>query len=162
METLPLSLIGKVNAVKMNILPKCLYLFQCLPIFIPKYFFSNLDKIISSFIWNNKPRRIGLKHLVNPKEVGGLALPRFQTYYWAANFRKVAICCFPVTLTSLLCSPTPSTQSMLIKNPIVKHSLRIWTQCRRALHLKGILLPVTCLFHLLFLMRPSIFGTHKA
>ncbi len=154
-KPLPLSLIGKVNAVKMNILPKFLYLFQCLPIFIPKSFFSNLEKIISSFIWNNKPRRIGLKHLVKPKEVGGLALPRFQTYYWAANFRNLlywvqhdlqlckplwvqieAICCSPVTLTSLLCSPIPSTHSILIKNPIVKHSLRIWTQFRKALQLK--------------------------
>ncbi len=32
----------------------------------------------------------------------------------------------------------PSTHGILIKNPIVKHSLRIWTQFRKALQLKGL------------------------
>lgn len=156
-KPLPLSLIGRVNPIKMNILPKFLYLFQCLPIFVPKSFFLCLEKTISSFIWNNKPRRISLKHLVKPKEVGGLALPNFQTYYWAANFRNLlywcrhdlqlckplwvqieAVCCSPVRLTSLLCSSIPPTHSISINNPIVKHSLRIWTQFRRALELKGL------------------------
>ena len=29
---LPLSLIGSINIIKMNILPKSIYLFQCIPI----------------------------------------------------------------------------------------------------------------------------------
>uniref|UniRef100_A0A8C3G8L2 Reverse transcriptase domain-containing protein n=1 Tax=Cyclopterus lumpus TaxID=8103 RepID=A0A8C3G8L2_CYCLU len=41
---LPLSLI-------MNILPKFIYLFQCLSVNVPKSFFKELNKIITPFIW---------------------------------------------------------------------------------------------------------------
>lgn len=38
-NTIPISIIGRVNAIKMIILPKWLYLFQNLPVFLPKTFF---------------------------------------------------------------------------------------------------------------------------
>ncbi len=38
----------------MNVLPRLLFLFQSLPIFLPKSFFNCLDKTISSFIWEGK------------------------------------------------------------------------------------------------------------
>lgn len=53
-SSMPLSLAGRISTVKMNILSKFLYLFQCVPYFIPKAFFKKLDSMISSFIWNNK------------------------------------------------------------------------------------------------------------
>lgn len=41
-KPLHLSLAGKVNCIKMNVLPKFLYLFQCIPLYLPKSFFLNL------------------------------------------------------------------------------------------------------------------------
>ncbi len=54
---LPLSPLGRINAVKMNTLPKFLYIFQAIPLFLPKSFFNNIDKLISSFIWAGKTPR---------------------------------------------------------------------------------------------------------
>ena len=48
---LPLSLTGRINCIKMNVLPM-FYLFQCISIFLPKHFFHSLDSLISQFIWN--------------------------------------------------------------------------------------------------------------
>ena len=36
---LPLSVAGQINSIKMSTLPKCTYLFQNIPIFLPKFFF---------------------------------------------------------------------------------------------------------------------------
>uniref|UniRef100_A0A8C7R9H5 Reverse transcriptase domain-containing protein n=1 Tax=Oncorhynchus mykiss TaxID=8022 RepID=A0A8C7R9H5_ONCMY len=155
-NSLPLSLIGRVNVIKMNVLPKFLYLFQCLPIFIPKSFFISLDQTFMHFIWDGKVPRIGRKHLQKPRSLGGLALPNFQTYYWAANFRAVLYwlqtdptgprplwvqmeseSCKPAALSSVLCSSLPVSLGKRCANPIVKQSLKIWNQFRLAFSLRG-------------------------
>lgn len=62
-----LSLAGRINCEKMNILPRFLYLFQCIPIFLPKSFFQYLDRLISSFIWGRKTPRIQMEFLQRQK-----------------------------------------------------------------------------------------------
>ncbi len=49
-----LSLAGKINCVKMNVIPRLLYLFQSLPIFLPKSFFQSTNRLLSSFIWGGQ------------------------------------------------------------------------------------------------------------
>ena len=48
-NTLPTSLVGCINAIKMVVLPRFLYIFQNIPVFIPLYYLNKLDSIISSF-----------------------------------------------------------------------------------------------------------------
>uniref|UniRef100_A0A4W5RYX9 Reverse transcriptase domain-containing protein n=1 Tax=Hucho hucho TaxID=62062 RepID=A0A4W5RYX9_9TELE len=54
---LHLSLVARNNSIKMNTLPKFLYLYQCLPIFLPNTFFKKIDGLILPFIWDKKPPR---------------------------------------------------------------------------------------------------------
>ena len=84
---LPISMIGRVNILKMTILPKFLYLFQSIPLSPPPSFFKELKKIFLNFIWNkNRPRlRFSLLHL--PYERGGLQVPNLLWYFWAAQIR---------------------------------------------------------------------------
>ena len=60
-RTLPISLLGRINAIKMVFLPQLLYLYQNIPVFIPKSFHKQLDSIIIPFIWDDKTHRIGKK-----------------------------------------------------------------------------------------------------
>ena len=87
---LPLTLIGQINVVKMNLLPRLNYLFQSLPCPIPSTFFKNLNTEISKFLWNHKKVRISLATLCKPCKEGGLALPNFELYYWSAQIKRMA------------------------------------------------------------------------
>lgn len=145
-NNLPLSLVGRIQCVKMNMLPKFLYFFQCLPIFIPKSFFRSINQAISAFIWVNKVPRISRTVLQGNRCLGGLALPNFLYYYWAANLQKLtfwmhapqtnwclleARSCLSTSLPALLCSSLPLSPSRHSPNPIVLSTFKIWNQFRR-------------------------------
>lgn len=88
-NSLPLSLIGWINTIKMNVLPKLLFLFQCIPLYIPKKIFRSIENIISTFLWNKKAPRIKKSLLQRCKFNGGLSMLNFQLYYWSAHIQKI-------------------------------------------------------------------------
>lgn len=90
-RTLPISLLSSDNAIKIIFFTQLLYLFEKLPTYLAKSFFRKIDSINLPFVWNYKSHRIKKDHLCKHKTVGGLALPNFILYGYAADLKTINV-----------------------------------------------------------------------
>lgn len=53
-STLPLSLWGRIDILKMNILPRLAHIISSIPRQFPQYWFKDIHSIFSAFLWKDK------------------------------------------------------------------------------------------------------------
>ena len=86
---IPCSWTGRINIVKMTLLPKGSCRFNAILSKLPMALFTELEQKILQFVWKHKRTQIAKSILIKENRVGGMKLPDFRLYYKAVAIKLV-------------------------------------------------------------------------
>ena len=78
---IPCSWVGRINIVKMTILPNAMYRLKVISIKLLMAFFTEQEQKISQFIWKYKRPQIAKAVFRKKNGAGGINLPDFRLYH---------------------------------------------------------------------------------
>lgn len=159
-----ISWIGRINSVKMSVLPRLLYLFQTLPIYVPPSLFKTIQRQATHFIWNRRRPRVRLKLLQRSSRTGGLGIPDFRKYYLAAQLAQCVQWCNSggmgkvwvrieteemglASMSPLMWLSRTQRPRIVLSHPVIHRSLTLWELANRQFRLAPCPSPLVPLLH---------------
>lgn len=91
MGRLHFTLAGRGNILKMNILPKVLYLFRSIPLEVTRVQLQNLQSLCVKFLWAPGKSRRAIRFMTLPMERGGWAIPDLALYYYVCFLLRMRV-----------------------------------------------------------------------
>ena len=159
---LPLSWLGRIALIKMNVLPRILYPLQMIPVLLTGKVIKELEGWLSSFIWSGRKPRLKLSKLQMAGVDGGLDLPNIRYYQLAAHLRvmvgwlkldpssiwlDIESSQSKCPLWNLLFVKDFKTVKELCSNPITLCSVKAWKSIRSVEGRAKLTSPLTPIMH---------------
>ena len=86
---IPCSWVGRINIVKVTILPNAIYIFNVIPIKLPMAFFTELEQKNFTIHMETQKTPNSQSSLEKEEWSGGINLPDFRLYYKAIVIKTV-------------------------------------------------------------------------
>ena len=142
-----LSLSSRISIINMNILPRVNFILSMLPLPTPPRYWSQIQGLITKFIWKGERPRLKNTTLYQSKQQGGFELPNLELYHisftirslekwfsqeenipWLMMERDIVS---PYNLNEVLFSGLSSRYCQSKFGPIISHSIYIWQQAEK-------------------------------
>ncbi|KAJ0009658.1 hypothetical protein NQD34_001360 [Periophthalmus magnuspinnatus] len=146
-KALPISFLGRINLIKMIILPKILYPTSMLFVILKSEDIKVINKAMVDFIWAGRKPKLKLETLQLPKEQGGWGLPNVEYYVLSMQARIISVwihenadlpwlnievvLCKPSSPVNLLGSKLNSVTDTVKGNPLLYNALWAWGRLRK-------------------------------
>uniref|UniRef100_A0A3P9C5G3 Reverse transcriptase domain-containing protein n=1 Tax=Maylandia zebra TaxID=106582 RepID=A0A3P9C5G3_9CICH len=136
-RSLPISFLGRINLIKMVILPKILYPTGMLFAILKSEDIKVINKAMVDFIWAGRKPKIKLETLQLPKDLGGWGVPNIENYVLSIQARILSSWIHEhsdlpwLNIEEVLWKRLNDLPHVIKHNPLIYNAMWTWGKLRK-------------------------------